>query len=1194
MIWLLLILLVVLAGWVAIGALLLVLGSRSGRNDYQRSVEGRIFSVKGSVNVTLRLTAPALMKLADDHDVILTLDHSSSMGGGPGSPLREAIRAAENFIHRLPDNIHIGIVSFDHEARVLCPLTNDHRRVLRSIAGINSGGGTSIHDALQCSLEAVKVGRADVRKTIILLSDGGSDRNLGLAAANHVYEDAANISVICIGFGAHVDEELLRGIARDDGKYIRVDDQADLDPLFRFLAGVISGQMAVAGLVDEGIHSPHPFRLLKTGGLYPIGVQPADPTRIVWSIPLLDAKPVALTYKLSPECPGWHRVATADSKAHWRMPDGSQIPHLGLNGPSVLVLPGWLTWSWPILNPLFWMIFGRFWPCVIAPRRVEPAPDESPLPITSLPSLLQPPQDRLYALRIKPALVIGLGETGEWTICRLKDRLRDRDVEEDLVQFLAVYAQHQVNRPRPLNWLGVKLKPNEQIELHYDLWPYLESLRRVGASEMRNWIPWREWLANIQPLTTARGIAQDRRKARLVALQTPERLEEFLRKAIPRLVEQDGMVVLVGAAGEAECSGLLAEVAHICAAEGIGTTAVLTPDPSDSVLALAQELERMVLMSSKHIVSDRHTPSVSARKLFDRIIVAEGQRNPEQSSLSVSELIWDFLAYDQVLSRLPLLPNEGNQVLASRVRINGRSLPAAKLWHWVRERTLAIGINGQRMGLREEKGKLVLPPVDPQLIQTLLQSFWSGQNATRPQPRILNNSQALISESGGNPVSALLELQDELPSDSPYHEQVEYTARQRTTFARYLEEWCAQILERERGREGWTLPELLTALLRLESDFETIVQHMSRLSGNADFAIIVNFASSLFADFLTIVTSLTRGLEGWLAHLVGRQASDEVLGDTAESLCHQIERGRQTAETQLLEHTPSAISALDEKFSEWFRSYGDNVLGQWRFGIALINQRLTIQLRYQDKEVTTQEDLAARLRSALDDYKNTVLTWPMDRWLSPESISQPDNRLRVGLHSKRAYPNVERVIEEEDPFTVTALAVEMRPLKDALDVVATPAVDLPYAWPEEANAKRLAEKIRNRCNYNPHDFSTLAVHLMRDTQKLKAFIDDLAQGRIATKSSRFILSRDADQYEVGPTNENLQGLDVFEEVAKQVVSLEVSVDGKTLPLPTMKPSLGLEATIAAIEAHPLGKEAANSPSWKMWKDVIRGLILEHG
>ena len=344
--------------WIGAGAFLLRRESRRVGQDYQREVPRLIYAQGEEVEVTLRLIPPFRASLAGDRDVVLALDHSGSMGAGPGSALEEAVRAAENFVRRCPSQIQIGLVTFDHGAQINCPITNDHRRLLRALGAIGPGGGTAIDRALNRAREALSGGRPDVEKTVILLSDGGSERSSAEAAAERLR--SAGGEVICIGFGPAAQADLMVAVAGAAERYRHVSEQDDLVHLFGFLASAISGQMAVAGLVDEGARAPSPFHLVHTGGLYPVGIQPGESTRIVWSVPVLDAEPVAVTYKLVPQCPGWHSVAADDARATWRMPDGSVAETPGPRGPRVLVLPALLTWAWPLLNPLFWILFGRF------------------------------------------------------------------------------------------------------------------------------------------------------------------------------------------------------------------------------------------------------------------------------------------------------------------------------------------------------------------------------------------------------------------------------------------------------------------------------------------------------------------------------------------------------------------------------------------------------------------------------------------------------------------------------------------------------------------------------------------------------------------------------------------------------------------------------------------------------------------
>ncbi|MCA1565901.1 MAG: VWA domain-containing protein [Acidobacteria bacterium] len=582
MTWIILALLALSGLWIGAGLLLLKRGSRRVGTDYRRGVAERVYVVGQEIEVDLRLVAPANMQLMDDHDVLLIIDHSGSMGSGPGSPLREAVRAAENFIRRLPDNVQIGVMGFDHEARLLSPLTNKPRQALRAIGALGSGGGTAIHTALENSRPALRAGRCGVKKTIILLSDGSSEQGPAEVAATKLRQEIEKLTIICVGFGSQVNESLLRSVASGPDQYLHISNTDDLHSLFSFLAATVSGQMAVAGLIDEGARAPHPFRLIRTGGLYPIGVQPAAPhadsTRIVWSIPLMNEAPTPLTYYLLPECPGWHKVAAADSKSTWRMPDGTTTELRAPDGPHVLVMPRWLGWAWPVLNPLFWMLFGRFWPCAVKAIESVSAPEFEPLHVAALPALPPAPQERVYEPDVRPAVVIGLGEVGEWTICRLKERLQDRRVDPGRVEVVAIHVTHRANR-EPVKIGNTVLGPHEQVEIHQDLRPYLETLRDRGVPPLRHWIPWHRWLSEMQPLTTLRTIADDRRKARLSIIRKPEPVEAILERGLRRVVAHDGVVIVVGSIADAECSGLLSEVAHICATRGAGVTAVFARPP---------------------------------------------------------------------------------------------------------------------------------------------------------------------------------------------------------------------------------------------------------------------------------------------------------------------------------------------------------------------------------------------------------------------------------------------------------------------------------------------------------------------------------------------------------------------------------------------------------------------------------------
>ncbi|HEX7333459.1 MAG TPA: VWA domain-containing protein [Pyrinomonadaceae bacterium] len=1206
MTWIILMLLTLLAVWIGAGLIVLARNSRQAGNDYRRRVAGRVFSVGAEVEVELRLVPPAKMELADDHDVLLVIDHSGSMGSAPGSPLREAVRAAENFVRRLPDNIHTGVIGFDHEARLLSPITGNSRQSLRAIGSLGPGGGTAIHASLESSAEALRTGRTGVRKTIILLSDGSSEQKAAEAAVSKLRREIERLTIISVGFGPHVNESLLRSIASDPNKYVHITNADELHGLFGFLASAISGQMAIAGLIDEGARAPHPFRLVRTGGLYPIGVQSPGPlqteaTRIIWSLPLMKEEPVPLTYNLIAECPGWHRVA-ADGNSTWRMPDGTKNEMPGPSGPYVLIMPRWLGWTWPILNPLFWLLFGRFWRCRARAIETVALPEPEPLPAAAVPALPAAPNERPYQPKVRPAVVIGLGEVGEWTLCGLKERIQDRNVDPASVNLLAVHVTHKANR-QPARVVNTMLDSHEQIDIHQDLRPYLETLRKNGTPPIRRWVPWRQWLAETPPLTTLRTVAGDRRKARLAIINRPEPVEASLAPGLQRVIETDGIVIVVGSIADAECSGLLAEIAHICASRGAGVTAIFAPTsffetPGTAELALALELERISLMSGSQILSDRRDPPVTARQLFDRIIVVDQKdETAAEASRPTVELIWSMLAYEGVLKKLPLLRPEGGEAICCLADIQSHRIPAGSLWAWVRERTLALGVNGERLRLVEQDGKLVLPETDRDSVNNDVDAFWLGQYCTRPQSLLLNRLRPSMRANNSDMVSTLLALQEVVPFDLPYHEQAIHARNERQVFAAYLEEWCEHILAREREKNSWGLHTLMPALLRVASDMQLVIGDIKRLSGNPDFANLISFATGLLVDSLTIVSNARNDLSRWIARLIGPslELAVDPPPDGVVPLAYDIENERQRSAKLLVSLEATEQELLEKWFKDWSDDYGDLILNQLslRATREAGGQEVSIKLQYAGEELSADSDLAGALRTTLDRYRHIVFGWPLEQMLKSEKTADASAYFRVGKHSATAYPRVQEVVDEEDPFLAAVIRIRERSLKQALGVNPPPTGEIPYVWPEEANAARIAEKIRNRLRREPQPFSPTLVHLMRDTHKLHGFISDLANGRVSMRESKYVLQRDGEEYVIGPIDEQSQGLDTFQSVVQQVVSYEVSLNGQSIPPSSSNSSSSFEETIKAVENHSLGRMAVNSPNWKMWQDVIHGLWLEH-
>ena len=114
--------------------------------------------------------------------IMLTTDFSGSMQATDVPPTRlAAARAAANrFLDEVPDAVRVGLVAFNHSARLLESPTTDREAVRGAIAELEPSGGTATGEALAVSVAALAQQKdadgARVPSAIVLLSDGASVR----------------------------------------------------------------------------------------------------------------------------------------------------------------------------------------------------------------------------------------------------------------------------------------------------------------------------------------------------------------------------------------------------------------------------------------------------------------------------------------------------------------------------------------------------------------------------------------------------------------------------------------------------------------------------------------------------------------------------------------------------------------------------------------------------------------------------------------------------------------------------------------------------------------------------------------------------------------------------------------------------------------------------------------------------------
>ena len=140
--------------------------------------------------------------------VVLAIDTSLSMQATDVAPNRiEAAQAAAlSFVEGLPEQINIGLVTFDGVARVRVTPTTDRRPVTRAIETLELGPATAIGEAILAGLDAIETAPIvdaegePVPATMVVMTDGKT--TVGRPDADGVEAAvAASVPVSTIAFG---------------------------------------------------------------------------------------------------------------------------------------------------------------------------------------------------------------------------------------------------------------------------------------------------------------------------------------------------------------------------------------------------------------------------------------------------------------------------------------------------------------------------------------------------------------------------------------------------------------------------------------------------------------------------------------------------------------------------------------------------------------------------------------------------------------------------------------------------------------------------------------------------------------------------------------------------------------------------------------------------------------------------------
>lgn len=150
-----------------------------------------------------------------DLDVGLTLDESGSMGG---SKIDNAKNGSKVLVDTLSAQDQSALISFDGSATLRQELTTNKTAVKNAIDALTAGGSTDIADGVERTHTELINGtnaRGNVTKVMVVLSDGQSNAQDAIAAANASQDDG--IRVITIAYGSGADFQTLEAMASSPG-----------------------------------------------------------------------------------------------------------------------------------------------------------------------------------------------------------------------------------------------------------------------------------------------------------------------------------------------------------------------------------------------------------------------------------------------------------------------------------------------------------------------------------------------------------------------------------------------------------------------------------------------------------------------------------------------------------------------------------------------------------------------------------------------------------------------------------------------------------------------------------------------------------------------------------------------------------------------------------------------------------------
>jgi len=195
---------------------------------------------------------------------VLAIDTSDSMAGRRFEAAKDA---AETFLDHVPDDVYVGVVTFDSEVTTELAPTLDRDAALEVIGDLELAHGTRLYDGV---ISAVKVAGTEGQRSILVLSDGKNTNKTKVESVTKSIKDA-EVSVDAVALDQSADDIApLRSMAAAGSGSVIPADPAALTAAFTAEADSLARQILVTATIPESVTG----REATVGVTVPGGPQP--------------------------------------------------------------------------------------------------------------------------------------------------------------------------------------------------------------------------------------------------------------------------------------------------------------------------------------------------------------------------------------------------------------------------------------------------------------------------------------------------------------------------------------------------------------------------------------------------------------------------------------------------------------------------------------------------------------------------------------------------------------------------------------------------------------------------------------------------------------------------------------------------------------------------------------------------------